>query len=452
MRTRGVLTRTTLLLCRVRMAITSRGPDGPHHMLAEEALLAAFEGAPRTPQWLASERTEPLLEAAPSANVSPQAARNFIQEVHDTQTLWRPHIDSLADRQADQLAEAHSRVRQGPSPEPGSRHPRTHPRQRRSPYRSSASHRHTRHLHLPARPMSDSNIAAAGGLLSHDLLQRIAKADPTLAGLKPVDYKLAPDERVRDQTARSWSRLVGCWTTFRQAETRHVKTDPTATTLTRQRWLRPLLQELGFAGVHPIYNQAIAGKDYPISHQWGNHVPIHLLGWRIPIDRRTPGIPGAAKTSPHSLVQEFLNRSDQHLWGIVTNGQTLRILRDNASLTRVAYYEADLEAIFDGNRYSDFVALWRTCHRSRFDAPTPEQCILEQWNHEATTRGIRALDQLREGVKTALEQLGQGFLTHRNNRATAATHPQRASPRRPVPTPTVTPRLPDAVPPSSRIP
>ena len=112
MRTRGVLTRTTLLLCRVRMTITSRGPDGPHHMLAEEALLAAFEGSPRTPQWLTSERTEPLLEAAPSANVSPYAARDFIQEVDDTQTLWRPHIDSLADRQADQLAETHSRVRQ----------------------------------------------------------------------------------------------------------------------------------------------------------------------------------------------------------------------------------------------------------------------------------------------------------------------------------------------------
>ena len=72
-------------------------------------------------------------------------------------------------------------------------------------------------------------------------------------------------------------------------------------------------------------------------------------------------------------------------------------------------------AIFDGNRYSDFVTLWRTCHRSRFDAPTPEQCILEQWNNEAATRGIRALDQLREGVEEAIRQLGQGFLTHRRN-------------------------------------
>ena len=38
--------------------------------------------------------------------------------------------------------------------------------------------------------------------------------------------------------------------------------------------------------------------------------------------------------SPHGLVQEFLNRSDDHLWAFVSNGRRLRVLRDNASLTR----------------------------------------------------------------------------------------------------------------------
>ena len=63
---------------------------------------------------------------------------------------------------------------------------------------------------------------------------------------------------------------------------------------------------------------------------------------------------GAARLSPHSLVQEFLNRSEHHLWGVVGNGLRLRILRDNISLTRQAYVEFDLESIMEGEIYTDF--------------------------------------------------------------------------------------------------
>ena len=222
-------------------------------------------------------------------------------------------------------------------------------------------------------------------------------------------------ERIGDAAARSWNRLVGIWANFRQAESRLPKTDRTATTLTRDRWLKPLLEELGFVGIPRVQTLTIDEKDYPISHEWGGSVPVHQLGWRLLVDKRSPGITGAAKTSPHSLLQEFLNRSDQHLWGIVTNGQVLRLLRDNATLTRQAYCDFDLRAIFDGNAYSDFQTLWRTCHRTRFEGNPPANCYLEKWNLEAITAGTRALDQLREGVENALLQLGNGFLSHRAN-------------------------------------
>ena len=62
------------------------------------------------------------------------------------------------------------------------------------------------------------------------------------------------------------------------------------------------------------------------------------------------------KRSPHGLVQEYLNRRT-HLWGVVTDGCRLRLLRDNASLSRAAYVEFDLEAMFQGGVYADFVLL-----------------------------------------------------------------------------------------------
>ena len=142
---------------------------------------------------------------------------------------------------------------------------------------------------------------------------------------------------------------------------------------------------------------------------------MHLVGARVAIDTRTAHVAGAAKMSPHGLVQELLNRSDDHLWGIVTNGLRLRILRDHASLTRQAFVEFDLEAMFTGKVYSDFVVLWLTCHQSRFEADIPEKCLLEQWANEAAQAGTRALTDLRNNVEHAITKLGQGFLDHKDN-------------------------------------
>jgi len=64
------------------------------------------------------------------------------------------------------------------------------------------------------------------------------------------------------------------------------------------------------------------------------------------------------------MVQEYLNRSENYLWALASNGLKLLILRDNASLTRQAYVEFDLEGILDGEAYSDFRLLWLLCHQS----------------------------------------------------------------------------------------
>ena len=111
MRTGQVDLRTTLFLCRSRMTIETAGRQGPHHMLAEEAFLLAFTGAPDSPSWLPESATEALLSATPSGNVLPGAARSFIEDVPAAEESWRPHIHAEADRRAEALAETHARVR-----------------------------------------------------------------------------------------------------------------------------------------------------------------------------------------------------------------------------------------------------------------------------------------------------------------------------------------------------
>jgi hypothetical protein len=269
---------------------------------------------------------------------------------------------------------------------------------------------HTR-LHNPF-----TTIHTEGALLPSDLLQRLQENDRLIPGLTPETYHLS-GEKLNEAINRSWNRLQGSWAAFQSARRNLPENDP-GTTPTRERWLLPLFQELGYGRLVSSRAIEIEGKSYPISHAWMN-VPIHLVGCGVDLEKRSAGVAGASRSSPHSLLQEYLNRSAEAQWGLVSNGLSLRILRDNASLTRQAYLEFDLESMFEGEVYSDFAVLWLVCHQSRFetvgaDGVRPD-CILETWSKAAQEQGTRALDSLRQGVEGAISALGSGFLRHPAN-------------------------------------
>jgi len=276
-----------------------------------------------------------------------------------------------------------------------------------------------------------TTVRTEGAVLPRDLLARIVAGDKDLGGLTPDDYHLS-GERLNEATNRSWNRLQGAWAAFRK-ETDALRPEACAdatgaapgarganaplepgTSPTRERWLLPLFQELGYGRLPTTKAREIDGRAYAISHAWGN-VPIHLVGLNVDLDTRAARVAGAAQASPHSLLQEFLNRSDEHLWGFVSNGLRLRILRDNRSLTRQAYVEFDLEAMMNGEAYADFGLLYLLCHQSRVEGERPEDCWLERWSRAAEAQGTRALDQLRKGVEEAISALGAGFLAHSDN-------------------------------------
>jgi hypothetical protein len=94
----------------------------------------------------------------------------------------------------------------------------------------------------------------------------------------------------------------------------------------------------------------------------------------------------------------------------------MRILRNNATLSRQAFVEFDLEAMMLGENYADYVLLWLLCHQSRVEADNPNDCWLEKWSQASKQRGVRALDHLRRGVELAITSLGRGFLSCPSNR------------------------------------
>ncbi|MEC7523850.1 MAG: N-6 DNA methylase [Myxococcota bacterium] len=258
-------------------------------------------------------------------------------------------------------------------------------------------------------------VRSEGGLLPPDVLQRIAQNDKELPGLEPDDYHLGKTETLAEAITRSWNRLIGLWATFREELAKRPDGDP-AQGLTRDRFLLPLFQELGYGRLPraDAGSFVIDDRAFPITHIY-HRSPIHLIGAGVDLDRRTAGVAGAATASPHGLVQDYLNRSDDHLWAFLANGRTLRVLRDHYSLTRQAYVEFDLESIFEGELFHAFRLLWLVCHQSRVENEKPEHCWLEKWFETAREEGVRALDHLREGVEAAIAAFGRGFLAHRDN-------------------------------------
>jgi hypothetical protein len=257
------------------------------------------------------------------------------------------------------------------------------------------------------------SITSEGGLLPTDFLQELVSPKPTVEGLAPTAFHLAEGEKLNEAVTRSWSRLKGCWENFKNATAGKTPAEST-TTETRDRWLLPIFQELGFGRLKTTAAIEIEGKSYPLSHRWEN-IPIHLVGSTVALDTRTARVAGAATASPHSMVQQLLNRREDFLWAILSNGETLRLLRDNIALTRQSYVEFDLKAMFGGDLYADFFLFWLLCHQSRFEGDRPEACWLEKWKKAAEQKGRRALQDMRPNVAKAIAALGQGLISHRKN-------------------------------------
>lgn len=288
---------------------------------------------------------------------------------------------------------------------------------------------------MPATAVRLGPVDVKGGLWGADLLAALAEDRTRLPAdtIRPDSYGL-PSRSSTEQAARAaWTVLTAAWEEFTDQHVARVERDGTDAygddRFTTATWTRHLLAQLGY---HPEPTPGGgltvpgAGEDddrFPITHTHAGQVPLHVLAAGVPLDVRTKGVTGADRQSPHSLVQDYLNRTSTHLWAVVTNGPMLRILRDNAALSRQAHIEFDLAAIFDEGAYADFALLWHAVHATRFthdpDEP-PSTCIAERWQEHATATGVAALDDLRDGVEAAIAEIGQGLLEHPANTALRA--------------------------------
>ena len=262
-------------------------------------------------------------------------------------------------------------------------------------------------------------LSIEGGLLGAEWLGKVAQLQA--AAQEPADYRVPKGLHIRDEIARSWRIAQAC---FQELET-GLASGGDARALA-ERFIEAFLRDaLCFASVMQVEPTTIGEREYPVRFfAGGDRVPVVVAPAGAGLDTPLPELgDDRRRRSAFGLLQETLNASGAALWGLAADGLSLRIARDNASLTRPAWIEADIGRIFTEDLYPDFAALWLLAHESRFgrtDDP-PETCPLEEWREAGRQEGTRARDKLSDGFRQALVILGQGFLSHAANKKLRST-------------------------------
>lgn len=269
--------------------------------------------------------------------------------------------------------------------------------------------------------MKYTTINIQGNLISEEILQKIDQAEAP--GQTAAHFGLEQGANLRSEIEYAWSRIKLDWNYFADKSQNLPANDPYGTTLTR-RWMEQFLSSIGFNLTRQRSHLAgDNGQTYQISHTDENmdSFPVHIVNFLEPshpdkntLDIRTSG--GTTRFSPHATMQEYLNVTE-HVYGLVTNGLSLRLIRDSGRLIKLTYLEFDLKRMLDEDKYSEFTVLYRLLHASRFPRRKQEAAdsFIDKYYQDSIETGNRIRNGLSQAVKESLVALGNGLLQQPEN-------------------------------------
>ena len=268
--------------------------------------------------------------------------------------------------------------------------------------------------------MDYTSIHIYGHLLSDDILHNIER-DNTYEGNREQDF--AMDIPISAAIDYVWSSLRNDWSFYKERANneRLVNKDPYGTRRARDLMER-LLQSLGYSLDRQATNIEVAGTGYDITYtcQQLGKMPFIVIGEGIhadgsidtldkcSLDYRAKG--GMRKKSAHATMLEYLNATE-NVYGIISNGQILRLIRNSGQLVKLTYIEFDLRRMLEEDKYTEFCLMFRLLHASRFQAKGDEPCVMERWFNMSIESGNRIRNGLSLAVQKTMETIGNAVLT-----------------------------------------
>lgn len=266
--------------------------------------------------------------------------------------------------------------------------------------------------------MDYTSIHIYGHLLSDDILHEI-ETDSSMPGNREQDFNL--DVPLSAKIDNAWSSLRNDWKLFSE---RNPLRDPYGTKAVRrlmERFFSSLDYQLDY---QPTQIEAGERKfDIPYICPELRQMPIIIVGDKTgdveldtldkcTLDLRVKG--ERRQKSPHATMLDYLNNTE-HIYGIITNGQVLRMIRNTGQLVKLTYIEFDLRRMVEEDHYAEFCLLFRLMHTSRFSHSGDDACIMEQWFNRSIESGNRIRAGLSDAVQRAMEILGRAVVCGKGN-------------------------------------
>lgn len=257
--------------------------------------------------------------------------------------------------------------------------------------------------------MDYTSIHIYGHLLSDDILHEI-ETDANMVGNREQDFNL--DVNLTAKIDNAWSSLRNDWSLFCG---RNLIRDPYGTKSVR-RLMERFFSSLDYQLNYQPHNVEVGERSFDITYLAPelDNMPVIIVGDKTgdvqldtldkcTLDIRAKG--GRRQKSPHATMLDYLNNTE-HVYGIVTNGQVLRIIRNTGQLVKLTYAEFDLLRMVEEDHYAEFVLMFRLLHSSRFIHTGDDPCVLEQWFNRSVESGNRIRAGLSDAVQKAMEILG----------------------------------------------
>lgn len=268
--------------------------------------------------------------------------------------------------------------------------------------------------------MDYTSIHVYGHMLSDDILHTV-ETDRTIAGNRDIDFADL-DTTVQEAIDYAWTALRASWGFYL---TRSGNNDPYGTRRSREFMEQFLL----LFGYHPQRQQSFVESDTGTTHDitWlcpdVDNMPVIVKGdrtgnadvdaqERCSLDFRVKG--NRRDKSAHATMLEYLNNTE-HIYGIIANGPTLRLIRNSGQLVKLTYIEFDLRRMLEEDKYAEFCLMFRILHSSKFKTTGDKQSIIERYFNLSIESGNRIRAGLSEAAQKAMLKIGNAALRNPAN-------------------------------------
>src|SRR5207249_1104427 len=108
--------------------------------------------------------------------------------------------------------------------------------------------------------------------------------------------------------------------------------------------------------------------------------------------------------TPAKLMERLL-ASGPYQWGLLFNGQCMRLMKSTVVSGRQQYFEVDLDALFESGEDYQFDIFWALFHAQSFRPGPNGRCLLDVVDEGSRNHAMGVSSALKESVFGAVETL-----------------------------------------------